>query len=77
MTAKIAAVGPGIEDLKAGANAIWTANSAGRSISRIDPSTNMVTATVRVGLGPRQLAPATSYLWVSNLAAGTLQRLDF
>jgi YVTN family beta-propeller protein len=77
VTAKITGVGPGIEDLKASGTAIWTANSAGGSISRIDPSTNKVTHTVNVGAGPRQIAPGDSYLWVSNLDAGTVQRVDY
>ncbi len=77
VTAKIPGVGPGIEDLKASATTIWTANSAGASISRIDPSTNKVTHTVAVGAGPRQIATADAYLWVSNLDAGTVQRVDY
>ncbi|MGZ8695354.1 MAG: YncE family protein [Gaiellaceae bacterium] len=75
--AKISGVGAGIEDLKAGPDAIWTANSAGGSISRIDPSTSKVTHRVRVGFGPRQLAIANGYLWVSNLDEGTVQRVDY
>ncbi len=77
VTAKIQGVGPGIEDLKASASAIWTANSAGASISRIDPATNKLTHTVAVGAGPRQIAPGDAYLWVSNLDAGTVQRVDY
>lgn len=77
VTAKISGVGPGIEDLKASPTAIWTANSAGASISRIDPATNRVTNTVAVGAGPRQIAPADDHLWVSNLDGGTVQRVDY
>ena len=77
VTAKIPGVGPGLEDLKAGPDAIWTANSSGASISRIDPSTNKVTHTIPVGAGPRQIATADGYLWVSNLDAGSVQRVDY
>jgi streptogramin lyase len=77
VTAKIQGVGPGIEDLKAGPDAIWTANSSGASISRIEPATGKVTHTVAVGAGPRQLALTDGFLWVSNLDAGTVQRVDY
>jgi streptogramin lyase len=77
VTAKITGVGPGIEDLKASADAIWTANSAGASISRIDPTTGRVTHRVNVGAGPRQIAPGDGFLWVSNLDAGSVQRVDY
>jgi YVTN family beta-propeller protein len=77
VTAKITGVGPGIEDLKASADAIWTANSAGASVSRIDPATGKVTHRVNVGAGPRQIAPGDGFLWVSNLDAGSIQRVDY
>jgi YVTN family beta-propeller protein len=77
VTAKLTGVGPGIEDLKASADAIWTANSAGASISRIDPATGKVTHRVNVGAGPRQIAPGDGFLWVSNLDAGSVQRVDY
>ena len=77
VTAKVPGVGPGLEDLKASSTAIWTANSSGASISRIDPATNKVTHTIAVGAGPRQIAPGDAYLWVSNLDAGTVQRVDY
>jgi YVTN family beta-propeller protein len=78
VTAKIALPrGAETEDLKASADAIWTANSGAGSVSRIDPATNRVTTTVQVGLGPRQLAIGPGYLWVSNLNGGSVQRVDF
>jgi virginiamycin B lyase len=78
VTAKVTLpAGAGPEDLDAGPDSLWSANSDAGTVSRIDPAANKVTATVRVGRGPRQLAVAPGYLWVSNLNGGSLQRIDY
>jgi YVTN family beta-propeller protein len=58
-------------------NSLRCANSDASTVSRTDPAANKVTATVRVGRGPRQLAVAAGYFWVSNLNGGLLQRIDY
>jgi YVTN family beta-propeller protein len=48
------------------------------SVSRIDPITNAVTATITVGNGPRLVAvsPDGSSVWVSNYGSGTVSRIN-
>jgi YVTN family beta-propeller protein len=74
-------VGDGPGEMAVGAGSIWVVNSGDGSLSRIDPATNAVTATIPVG------SPATDTLfifvrsngeqvWVLNLVDETLQRID-
>ncbi len=60
------AVGPGAAFLAIGADAVWVMNQADGSVSRVDPDTNSVTATV-VGLGTIQggdIAASEDAVWV-------------
>ena len=56
---------------------MWVANSLDGTVSRIDPETNSVAATVAaVGNGPTGVAADESAVWVSNQYDGTLVRID-
>ena len=55
--------------------AIWVANSAGDSVSRIDPNDNSV-ETVPVGESPTTIAVTPDAVWVVNKDDGTLSRID-
>jgi YVTN family beta-propeller protein len=48
-----------------GAGAVWVANSAGRTVSRIDPATNQVVRTIPVGNVPVGIAIAGGLVWVT------------
>ena len=48
-----------------GAGAVWVANSGDGTVSRIDPSTNSVVATIRVGNSPLGIAVGAGYVWVT------------
>ena len=59
----------------AAGEAIWVANSAGDSVSRIDPTDNSV-VTVPVGANPTTIAVTPDAVWVVNKDDGTLSRID-
>jgi YVTN family beta-propeller protein len=47
-----------------GEGAVWVANHDGRSISRIDPKTNRVVATIRLGNPRSEIAAGEGSIWV-------------
>lgn len=57
-------------------NAVWVSNARDDSISRINPVTNQVVATVPVGGGPMGLVSAGGALWVANFGDSTILRID-
>jgi DNA-binding beta-propeller fold protein YncE len=61
----------------AGAGSIWVAsdNTTG-AVSRIDPTTNAVIATVKVDPGTWYLAFGHGYLWAVSSDAQSIQRID-
>ncbi len=46
------------------------------SVARIDPSTNRVVDTIRVGTGPTLVVAAPEAVWVTNFDDKTLSRID-
>jgi YVTN family beta-propeller protein len=79
--------GPGPEELAVGAGSLWVANRLlGRngffpsgkrgSVSRIDPQTNAVVETTRVGHEPSGIAVADDAVWVVNRTDFTVSRID-
>lgn len=55
---------------------VWVANSLDGTVSRIDPQTNAVTATIAVGEGPTAIAAGGGGVWTANQYAGTISRID-
>jgi YVTN family beta-propeller protein len=53
-----------------GEGAVWVANSGDGTVSRIDPNTNQVVATVRVGNRPLGIAVGAGAVWVTVQATG-------
>ena len=62
--------------LLATSDAIWVANKDDGTVSRIDPASDHVDATVQVGGQPWGLAFDGSSVWVGNYAAGRISRID-
>ena len=56
--------------------ALWVANSNDATVSRIDPATGAVTATIPVASGPTALTTAGGSVWVAEQFAGTISRID-
>ena len=69
-------VGNGASAVAVGAGAVWVANSLDGTVSRIDPASDRVAATIPVGDGPSGVASRAAAVWVSNELAGTLSRID-
>jgi YVTN family beta-propeller protein len=70
-------VGAGPTEVALGNGAIWVSNTDDGTVSRIDPSTNEVVATVSVSGEPADLAIAgDGTVWVANPGLGAIQRID-
>ena len=54
----------------------WEAEERPGKIDKIDLGTGRVLSSARVGFQPRGLVVAKSSVWVTNLADGTLMRID-
>jgi YVTN family beta-propeller protein len=55
---------------------VWVANAAQGTVSRVDPTTNAVTRTIRVGRRPVRLGAGFGSIWVANETSQTVSRLD-
>jgi virginiamycin B lyase len=55
---------------------VWVANAAQGTVSHIDPATNTVAATIRVGRNPVRLAAGFGSIWIANQTEQTVSRLD-
>jgi YVTN family beta-propeller protein len=69
-------VGAGPVDVLVSQDAVWVANVAQGTVSRIDPATNTVTQTIQVGRNPVRLAAGFGSIWVANQTEQTLSRID-
>ena len=56
--------------------ALWVANSADDTVTRIDPDTNATVFTVPVGDEPVAVAVGAGGVWVANAGDGTVSRID-
>jgi hypothetical protein len=55
---------------------IWIANHHSASVTRMEPDTMEVEATIKVGSGPGWFAVADTAIWVSNQTGQGLTRID-
>ena len=55
---------------------VWTVNSSDDTVSRIDPSSNRVAATILVGDEPTALAIGEGAVWVTNAADASVSKID-
>jgi virginiamycin B lyase len=62
--------------LRASDGALWVTSAGTRTLSRIDPTSGEVLATVDVGPGARFLAIDETSVWVMNSGDGTVSRVD-
>jgi len=59
-----------------GYGSVWVSNTGRDSVSRIDPATNKVVATIRVGSAPFGVAVGVGAVWVTNQDGNTVSRID-
>jgi YVTN family beta-propeller protein len=69
-------VGNGPRAVAVGANSVWVANNFDGTVSRIDPGTSTVTATIPTGRGPSGVAVGARTVWVANEVDASLTRID-
>jgi YVTN family beta-propeller protein len=70
-------VGNGPRAVAVSPSAVWASNFHDDTVSRIDPSTRKVVATIPVGQGPDNAAiAADGTVFVPNVTAGTVSRID-
>jgi YVTN family beta-propeller protein len=70
-------VGNGPRALAVSPTAVWVSNFSDNTVSRIDPSTRKVVATIPVGKGPDNAAIAgDGTVFVPDVTAGTVSRID-
>lgn len=70
-------VGNSPASIAVGAGAVWVADNADNSVTRIDPSSaNAVTATGPVGQQPSAVAVGAGAVWVANTQDGTIARVN-
>ena len=62
--------------LSAGFGSVWVADHREETVSRIDPSTNRVTRSIRLGVFPADLAAGLGGVWVPVLEGFRLARVD-
>ena len=55
---------------------VWVANALDGTVSRIDPQTGHVTATIPVGNGPSAIAVGTGGVWVANEYGRSVVSID-
>jgi streptogramin lyase len=75
VSARIATGQSPCESAAAG-GAVWVANDAAGTLTRIDPRTNRVTARLGVGRGACAVAAGGGAVWVANYRTGLLLRVD-
>ncbi len=63
-------------DIAVGWGSVWVTNVANGTVSRIDPRTRQVIATIPVGSEPSGLAVGTTGVWVTDFGESRLWRID-
>lgn len=69
--------GDGPISVASGAGSLWVANAKANTVSRIDPATNAVVATIPIsGGGPTDVLVTHGYAWVTSYTGNALYRVD-
>ena len=68
LTSPVVDVGPAPFGVATGAGSVWIANNCEGIVSRMDPETGEVVATVETGYFPKWLAVGRGYVWVGLTA---------
>ena len=58
-------VGDGPVDVAVGEGGVWVASSLDRTVTRLDPATGEIVATIELGNEPQRLAAGGGAVWVS------------
>ncbi len=63
-------------DVAVGAGGVWVTNKGSNTVSRIDPRTRQVVATIPVGAEPVGIAVGTTGVWVAGFRESQVWRID-
>jgi len=63
--ARVARAGSGVDAVAVGAGSVWVASTVDGTVSRIDPATGDVLATIPVGMNPSELVVDENGVWVA------------
>jgi len=63
-------------DVEGGFGSIWVANGPGRTVTRIDPSTDAVLAVISVPDPASVLAAGAGAIWLTSFPGNSLTRID-
>jgi len=55
---------------------VWVTHPSSGTVSRIDPKTHKIVATLNVNSGPRFIASGEGAIWVLNQGDGTVSKID-
>jgi YVTN family beta-propeller protein len=73
---KMVSVGNGPTGIAFGSGSVWVANSLGGTVSRLNPATDEVTATIEVGEGPTDVDADSDAVWVAAERARSIVQID-
>lgn len=59
-----------------GAGSLWVTDLTLNTVSRIDPATNVVIATIAVGLRPTDCCFDGQFIWTSNFNGASISKVD-
>jgi YVTN family beta-propeller protein len=59
-----------------GRNSVWVTDKNNNMVYRVDSSTDLLTAQIRVGKGPEEIAADSTAIWVANAVDNTVSRID-
>jgi YVTN family beta-propeller protein len=69
-------VGTSPVNIAFGSGSIWVSNNGNGTVSRVDPTSDRVVATVDVGGAPAGIAAGAGSVWVGNFGNSDLTRID-
>ncbi len=64
-------IGHGPLDVTVGGGAVWTTDRDSRTITRVDPATDKVVATIHLPVAPYGIRFARGRLWVTTQRCGS------
>ncbi len=59
-----------------GDDALWVTSTERGTVARVDPHTNLVVETIKVGPSPRFVAAGSGAVWTLNQGDGSVSRID-
>ncbi len=65
-----------VTDLEASDDAVWVTHKDHGMVSRIDPATNAVVATIETGAGAHDVAIDDTGVWITNYRENTVSHID-